>query len=433
MTAFIPMRCRTAMEGRGHCSGWSMPPIGSGWRWLLDVVYNHLGPEGNYLAKFGPYFPTAITRPGAADQFRRSDSDAVRQFVIDNACAWVRDFHLDGLRLDAVQTIYDLGPRHILADIQAAVQEEAGCRRPHRPRHRRKQPERRPPGAAGRIGRPRAGGRLERRFPPQPPRSADRAARRLLSGLRPAAAPGQGPRATFSSTTAATARFTAAGTAAASAAWTTHFVVCVQNHDQLGNSASGARLGAVLPPPAQRLAVGAAHALALRAVALHGRGVRGEAAVPLLLLVWRCRAGRRRMAGPSPGVRLAAISPWASRFPTRRPRRPSPRPSSTWTWPPGSPHAQLPATVPGFLGGPPPLAGAGRPPAHGGPNWSAARKRPCRPVPPGDPALLNPRRGTARANFWTVANFWPRRKRRLAGRRPAGRRPNGARHRGRAR
>ena len=49
----------------------------------------------------------------------------MRQFVIDAACAWVRDFHLDGLRLDAVQTIYDFGPRHILADLQAAVQAEA--------------------------------------------------------------------------------------------------------------------------------------------------------------------------------------------------------------------------------------------------------------------------------------------------------------------
>ena len=93
---------------------------------ILDVVYNHLGPEGNYLANFGPYFTDRYRTPwGRAVNYDGPDSDAVRQFVIDNARMWVRDFHVDGLRLDAVHAIYDLGPRHILAEIQAAVQREA--------------------------------------------------------------------------------------------------------------------------------------------------------------------------------------------------------------------------------------------------------------------------------------------------------------------
>lgn len=93
---------------------------------ILDVVYNHLGPEGNYFAEFGPYFTDRYQTPwGMAVNYDGPDSDPVRRFVIDNACMWVRDFHVDGLRLDAVQTIYDLGARHLLAELQQAVQQVA--------------------------------------------------------------------------------------------------------------------------------------------------------------------------------------------------------------------------------------------------------------------------------------------------------------------
>jgi maltooligosyltrehalose trehalohydrolase len=90
---------------------------------LLDVVYNHLGPEGNYLSRFGPYFTDRHRTPwGPAVNYDGPFSDPVRRFVIDNACYWVREFHMDGLRLDAVQTIFDLSPRHILDEIQEHVQ-----------------------------------------------------------------------------------------------------------------------------------------------------------------------------------------------------------------------------------------------------------------------------------------------------------------------
>ncbi len=75
---------------------------------VLDVVYNHLGPSGNYLGRFGPYFTAAHQTPwGAAVNYDQAGSDEVRAFVIENARMWLRDFHLDGLRLDAVHAIED--------------------------------------------------------------------------------------------------------------------------------------------------------------------------------------------------------------------------------------------------------------------------------------------------------------------------------------
>lgn len=90
---------------------------------FLDVIYNHLGPEGNYLSLFGPYFTDRYQTPwGQALNYDGPQSDPVRQMMVDNACMWVRDFHIDGLRLDAVHAIYDLEAEHILAEIQANVQ-----------------------------------------------------------------------------------------------------------------------------------------------------------------------------------------------------------------------------------------------------------------------------------------------------------------------
>ena len=94
---------------------------------ILDVVYNHLGPEGNYLSAFSDdYFTDRYTTDwGAAINYDGPNSQAVREFFLRNACYWIAEFHLDGLRLDATQNIYDQGPRHILAELSQRVRATA--------------------------------------------------------------------------------------------------------------------------------------------------------------------------------------------------------------------------------------------------------------------------------------------------------------------
>ena len=94
----------------------------------LDVVYNHLGPSGNYLGRFGPYFTQAHETPwGSAVNYDQSGSEQVRAFVIDSALRWLTDFHVDALRLDAIHEIKDdaaaaaTPQRHVLAELSDAV------------------------------------------------------------------------------------------------------------------------------------------------------------------------------------------------------------------------------------------------------------------------------------------------------------------------
>jgi maltooligosyltrehalose trehalohydrolase len=89
---------------------------------ILDVVYNHLGPAGNYLSRFGPYFTDRYATPwGQAVNFDDAGSDQVRRFVCDNALMWLRDYHFDALRIDAVHAIYDSSALHILEQLAAEV------------------------------------------------------------------------------------------------------------------------------------------------------------------------------------------------------------------------------------------------------------------------------------------------------------------------
>ena len=91
---------------------------------VLDVVYNHLGPVGNFLPEFGPYFSERHrTNWGAAVNFDGPFSDEVRRFVIDNARMWLSDYHLDGLRLDAVQAISDSSAVHVLEQLAGEVRQ----------------------------------------------------------------------------------------------------------------------------------------------------------------------------------------------------------------------------------------------------------------------------------------------------------------------
>jgi maltooligosyltrehalose trehalohydrolase len=89
---------------------------------ILDVVYNHLGPAGNYLDRFGPYFTDHYATPwGAAVNFDGLFSDEVRRFFCDNALMWLRDYHFDGLRLDAVHAIIDTSATHFLEQLACDV------------------------------------------------------------------------------------------------------------------------------------------------------------------------------------------------------------------------------------------------------------------------------------------------------------------------
>jgi maltooligosyltrehalose trehalohydrolase len=85
---------------------------------VLDVVYNHLGPEGNYLSDFGPYFTDRYHTPwGAAINFDGPHSDEVRNFFIQNALSWITEFHMDGLRLDALHAVFDSSARPFLQEL----------------------------------------------------------------------------------------------------------------------------------------------------------------------------------------------------------------------------------------------------------------------------------------------------------------------------
>jgi maltooligosyltrehalose trehalohydrolase len=97
---------------------------------ILDVVYNHLGPDGNVLPAFGPYFTATFSTPwGQAVNYCGAGSDEVRRYVIENALMWLRDYRIDALRLDAVQAILDTSATHILEELAvevAALSDEVG-------------------------------------------------------------------------------------------------------------------------------------------------------------------------------------------------------------------------------------------------------------------------------------------------------------------
>ncbi|GAA3986001.1 malto-oligosyltrehalose trehalohydrolase [Mucilaginibacter dorajii] len=89
---------------------------------VLDVVYNHLGPEGNYFGQYGHYFTDKYHTPwGSAINFDDAGCDEVRRYFIENVLMWFRDFHVDALRMDAVHAIRDFSPNHILREINQHV------------------------------------------------------------------------------------------------------------------------------------------------------------------------------------------------------------------------------------------------------------------------------------------------------------------------
>ena len=99
---------------------------GAGLAVVLDVVYNHLGPEGNYLGVYAPIFTHDYRTPwGDALNFDDAYSDGVRRYFVENALYWLTEYHVDALRLDAVHRIIDISPRHLLAEVAAAFSAQA--------------------------------------------------------------------------------------------------------------------------------------------------------------------------------------------------------------------------------------------------------------------------------------------------------------------
>jgi maltooligosyltrehalose trehalohydrolase len=93
---------------------------------VLDVVYNHLGPEGNCLADFGPYFADLHRTPwGQALNFDGPKSDDVRRYFVENALQWIFEFHIDGLRLDAIHAIVDRSTRPFLEELRSVIHAKA--------------------------------------------------------------------------------------------------------------------------------------------------------------------------------------------------------------------------------------------------------------------------------------------------------------------
>src|SRR5688572_26401480 len=97
---------------------------------ILDVVYNHVGPDGNFLREFSPHYFSAryANEWGDPLNFDDDQSGPVREYFVTNARYWIHEYHFDGLRLDATQQIFDASPTHVLAELADAVRSEAGKR-----------------------------------------------------------------------------------------------------------------------------------------------------------------------------------------------------------------------------------------------------------------------------------------------------------------
>ena len=221
---------------------------------LLDVVYNHLGPDGNYLKSFSDdYFSKRHkTEWGEALNFDGENAGPVREFVLANAGYWVDEFHVDGLRVDATQSIFDEGPDHILGAIVRTV--ARGGRGPSCAARRRERDPECAAAPACRAGRFRVRHALERRLPPhRDGRRARGTARRTTAttwALRRSSSPCSS--AAGSTRASGTSARASAGAAPALDIPPAAFCTFTQNHDQVANSARGDRLAMLISPARYR-------------------------------------------------------------------------------------------------------------------------------------------------------------------------------------
>jgi maltooligosyltrehalose trehalohydrolase len=229
---------------------------------LLDVVYNHFGPDGHYMPLYAPIFAERHRTPwGDAVNFDGDGSATVRRLVVENALYWLEEFNFDGLRLDAVHAVRDDGPEHILSELARRLRQACGGRHLHLVLEN-------DDNQASRLGRGSDG--APRRFTAQWNDDLHHALHAAASGetsgyyadyaggaekLGRALAEGfafQGERSAY--------RGRPRGEPSAGLP-PTAFVSFIQNHDQIGNRAFGERLTAICPPEAVR-AVAAVYLIA---------------------------------------------------------------------------------------------------------------------------------------------------------------------------
>ena len=204
---------------------------------ILDVVYNHLGPEGNYLTEFGPYLSDRHrTAWGDGWNLDGPDSPEVRRYIVENALYWIAEFHIDGLRLDAADKIVDQSTRHILEEIVSAVRHQSRALGRHI--NLIAESDANDP----RLVQPlnRGGYGLDAEWLDD----FHHAVHVALTGER------RGYFEDFDGTGAVAEALTVG---AASHLPGDRFVVCIQNHDQVGNRAKGERLSTLVPVEALRL------------------------------------------------------------------------------------------------------------------------------------------------------------------------------------
>ena len=225
---------------------------------VQDVVYNHVGPEGNYLAEYGPYFTNVYRTPwGPAVNYDGAHSDEVRRFIIENACYWVREFHMDALRLDAVHGIYDFRAVHLTEALTERVHDLADALDRHVEVI-----------AESDLNDPRLLRPVELGGYAMDAQWSDdfhHAVHVALTGERVGYYEGYAKHGAIAAITDALEhRFVFRGQyaphrrrqhgAPADDVSAEHFVVFIQNHDQVGNRAAGDRLGALVSLDALKLA-----------------------------------------------------------------------------------------------------------------------------------------------------------------------------------
>ena len=241
--------------------------------------------------------------------FDARGSDAVRKFVLDNVTMWIEDYHIDGLRLDAVHAIYDFGARHILQDIKHVADKAARARK--RNIHIVAESDLNDvrlllPPARGGYG-------LDAQWSDDFHHMVHAA----LTGERQGyyedyGAPEQFPRLmkhTFVLDGCYSPHRGRSHGGHDAGLPGDRFIVCIQNHDQIGNRARGERLGTLISPAAQRLAASLLLLAPYSPLLFMGGGIWGRASVSIFLFVQRFDPDRKRPQGPASRIRVLSC-PW---------------------------------------------------------------------------------------------------------------------------